>query len=190
MTGAINRRRFAKILSTDSLAATSSEHKHALLMLDIDHFKMVNDAYGHQAGDDALCALVDLCRLTLPDPFQIARIGGEEFAVLLPNTTEDMVDFLAETIRQKVDAHPFRSGHHCFNLTVSIGGTIFKERPCNPLLLLSAADSALYQAKRNGRNCVFITGRSTDTPASTTTPPTVPLGRLCDQAVVTSPLDT
>ncbi len=156
LTGAINRRRFFEILRTPETMPDSEDRGHALLMIDVDHFKAINDAYGHQAGDEALAALVYLCRRTLPRIYPLARLGGEEFAALLTNISADAVLEWAEQLRCNVVDHPFRCGDRHFRLTVSIGGVVFKECPDDPLLLLSRADQALYRAKRDGRNCVFI----------------------------------
>jgi diguanylate cyclase (GGDEF)-like protein len=124
-------------------------------MLDIDHFKRVNDRYGHAAGDAVLQTLAALLRQSVRDTEIVARYGGEEFALLMPLTNTDEADAAAERIRQTVASHSFLTPQgKTLPLTISVGVASFPT-DCRTLSdLVEAADKALYAAKNNGRNQV------------------------------------
>lgn len=155
LTGVYNRRSF-----DEELARGNRGGALALLMLDVDFFKLYNDTCGHQAGDDALAAVAHAMeRSLLRGTDKVFRYGGEEFAVLLPNTTEQAAQAVAERIRHNVHAlalpHPKSSAASI--LTVSIGVAL---RTCDDDMdeptLVRHADKALYHAKRNGRDQVWL----------------------------------
>ena len=126
----------------------------AALLLDVDNFKMINDRYGHAAGDEVLRRLGSLLRTTVRLPDLPARYGGEEFVILLPETGEEGGEGLARRIMEKVAAEPWDFGV----LTVSIGVAAMNESLENGLQLVALADEALYAAKRGGKNRVVLHG--------------------------------
>jgi len=158
LTGLSNRRQFRTVLdrTIDTVARTGDPA--LLLMLDIDHFKNVNDTYGHQAGDQVLQAIAaDLARCLRPMD-TVARYGGEEFAVILPNCHAYFGQAVAERIRKSIQdlSIPIFSGG-VIQVTVSIGGAYAPEwvRSTAPLWT-ERADLQLYRAKTEGRNCVCM----------------------------------
>jgi diguanylate cyclase (GGDEF)-like protein len=128
----------------------------SLLMLDIDHFKTVNDSYGHDVGDAVLRDLAGCVRGALRDVDIVGRVGGEEFAVLLPSTTLEKAKGLAERLVGDVRGMSFESSKNSFGITVSIGVASCGEGVDTFDGLFKAADVALYNAKDAGRDCVFV----------------------------------
>ena len=127
----------------------------SILMLDIDHFKVVNDTYGHLAGDYALQTVAGICLRQVRDIDTVARIGGEEFAILLPSTAINGALQMAERIRMDVEAHKFKYEKAIFGLTVSFGVVELTDETWSVTELLKAADEMIYKAKNAGRNqCV------------------------------------
>src|SRR5690606_34274270 len=126
----------------------------SLVLFDIDHFKRINDTYGHVAGDSVLrqLALVVKPRLRQQDVF--ARVGGEEFAVLLPEDELSGALVAAEKVRRIVDGARFVVQNKEFGCTISVGAATFDARMSGPGMLYEAADNNLYEAKRAGRNRV------------------------------------
>ncbi|MFC6670167.1 GGDEF domain-containing protein [Marinobacterium aestuariivivens] len=126
----------------------------SMLLLDIDHFKAVNDRFGHQTGDEALRAVARLCQETLRDCDLFARVGGEEFAALLPSTTEREARAVSERLRGQVALRviPTRAGE--VGVTISIGVSEFRADD-DFKSLYNRADQALYRAKNAGRNRVM-----------------------------------
>ncbi|MBB4312714.1 sensor domain-containing diguanylate cyclase [Roseospira marina] len=171
LTGLPNRRAFQKHASR---AVTDRSADTAVLMVDIDHFKQINDSLGHAAGDEALRALARMLRAALRDTDLVARMGGEEFAILLAENVAEAYD-VAERIRQAVASTIMRvtdlSGQpQDLSLTVSLG--LAAQHPTDGQetldVLLSRADRALYSAKRAGRNRVCVDQGAPD-PADGTT---------------------
>lgn len=154
LTGALNRRSFENAFARESERCRRTDTALFVMMLDIDHFKMINDRYGHTAGDVALRALVSSCLSTLRKTDVFARIGGEEFAILSPASDVAEAITLAERLREDVIKISVPAGTGSFGFTVSIGIC------CNRLGgetvsdSLRHADEALYEAKRGGRNRV------------------------------------
>jgi diguanylate cyclase (GGDEF)-like protein len=150
LTGLHNRRFLERRLAYEVERARRYQRELALLVVDIDHFKRVNDTYGHSAGDAVLRtvagALRDVCRRQ----DLIARYGGEEFVVVAPETDALGARAVAERLRASVHAQQFTEGPE-WPLTVSIGVAILGDRS-DPNALFRAADAALYQAKRGGRD--------------------------------------
>ena len=127
----------------------------SVLMMDIDHFKQVNDTYGHQTGDLVIQKLGDLCKQALRDIDIVGRIGGEEFAVILPQTGSQQAVEAAERLRTMVDTArvPMDQGMP-LHFTVSIGVTSVEMTGAKLDTLLGIADNAMYAAKKGGRNQV------------------------------------
>ncbi len=150
LTGLLNRRGFER-----AIARLPQEEAGALLVLDLDHFKGINDAYGHPGGDAVLRALGDRLAPSLRPGHILARLGGEEFAILLPGSGARSAQELARRLRDAVRARPFMiPGQGEVAITVSVGGA--RGRPKSFDTLMQRADSALYAAKRAGRDrCRF-----------------------------------
>ncbi|GAB1256254.1 diguanylate cyclase [Aurantivibrio plasticivorans] len=152
LTGTHNRRSFLK--QADSLISQAKRKTLSLhlLMLDIDHFKSINDTYGHNAGDNALLAFCHKLSKSVRDNDVFGRVGGEEFALLINEETAGSHE-LAERIRQEVEEIRLDGEADELRLTVSIGIARFEEHD-DIDSLMKKSDTALYQAKENGRNCV------------------------------------
>ena len=163
LSGLFNRREFQHRLDTEIERARRYGRPLSLLMLDIDHFKAVNDTYGHPAGDEVLRTLAGLIRHVLRPVDQPARYGGEEFAVILPETPVAETCVLAERLRSAIAAAPFALGTGAMLcVTVSIGVAGCPEDADAGSALVAAADRALYAAKSAGRNCVRTSGAGLD----------------------------
>ncbi len=171
---AVNNRRFFDQRLGEEIASACRDHQPlSCLLLDIDHFKQVNDQYGHQTGDEVLMTVADLIRKQLRGNDVLARYGGEEFVVLLANTgNEEAVD-VAERIRQAIAAHHHQTTEGSdFSVTIS-GGTATLMPPnagagCDgeqdlATYLVGQADRVLYEAKASGRNCVVSAGEIKET---------------------------
>ncbi len=155
LTGVHNRRwmneAFPRVLHRCAL-----DHAHsAVMVLDIDHFKRVNDTYGHLVGDVALKSLANIMQVHLRPHDLLARYGGEEFAILLPDTGVDEARSIAERLRIMVAANEIHSGDLQFKITVSIGLAVI-DRDGTLDEFFALADRALYRAKESGRNRIEI----------------------------------
>ncbi|MBI5791441.1 MAG: diguanylate cyclase [Rhodocyclales bacterium] len=157
LTQVANRGHFLEMAKQEFARCRRYGHAISLWMLDIDHFKNVNDTYGHQAGDIALQALVAISRKALRDWDILGRMGGEEFAVLLPETETTQALLVAERFRQTVAAAgvPLENDKSV-HITVSIGIAAAQDADTDLEALLDRADRALYQAKRTGRDKVCL----------------------------------
>lgn len=154
LTEIFNRRKFDEILHYEFTRSLRSQHIFSILMLDIDHFKVVNDTYGHDVGDVVLKELVSVLRPIVRDSDTFARLGGEEFVILLPETLlEDAIAY-AERIRKNVEEHNIKTEHKDISITLSIGVARFSSDEEDPYATLKNADKALYKAKNGGRNRV------------------------------------
>ncbi|MCM8783451.1 MAG: GGDEF domain-containing protein [Candidatus Omnitrophica bacterium] len=156
LTGLYVRREIIK--SFEEELGRAKKHKMFLsfLMIDIDHFKNCNDQYGHLTGDYVLREIARILRTNLREIDLIGRYGGEELTVLLLNTAEEEAKIVAERIREAVGKYPFKAYGEKFNVTVSIGGTVFPKDGESVIQLVANADKALYFAKNHGRNCVIF----------------------------------
>lgn len=153
LTGALSRRGLRE-RSAALLAGASGGAGVAVLMLDVDHFKAINDRHGHLVGDEVLRHLTQVLRGNLRDDALLARYGGEEFTVVLPLRSRDDAEAVAERLRQVVESHPCDASVGHIRITVSIG--VAFHRASHPLEeVLSRADVHLYEAKQAGRNCVI-----------------------------------
>jgi diguanylate cyclase (GGDEF)-like protein len=155
LTGVSNRHIFNAIF--EQIVKNSMRHKHAvsLAMLDIDHFKKVNDTYGHAAGDVALKSVVSIIQERLRDSDTICRWGGEEFLILLPDCDVMRANKIANDIRTAVEQHTILIGNHDIHLTVSIGVSEYIQNEPESSLI-NRIDEALYRSKNAGRNTVSI----------------------------------
>lgn len=158
LTRILNRKGFDNALETIVNRAAGASRNHCLVMLDIDHFKRVNDTHGHVMGDRVIELLGEVLRGCIPEEkgFSVARYGGEEFAVLLPDTPIQVAEAVAEDIRQRVKALKVRNRKtQEVVLTVTVSaGVATMELGDQPNTLIARADSALYQSKQNGRDRV------------------------------------
>lgn len=160
LTGLWNRGYFMDLARHELLRTRRESSPLSVIMIDVDHFKCVNDTHGHEAGDNALRCLAEVLSLSVREEDLVARLGGEEFVVLLPNSRLSDACSVAERIREGVRARQLdcRSGA-CFGLTVSAGvATRRGQDPTSLEELLRCADEALYTAKRTGRDRVEIFG--------------------------------
>jgi diguanylate cyclase (GGDEF)-like protein len=126
-------------------------------MLDIDHFKDINDQFGHPVGDQVLANLARRCRAHVRQIDILGRYGGEEFAILLPETEPKTAREIAERIRHAIDGEPVTTSAGPVRLSISLGVTSANTRTITLESLLAQADEALYKAKEHGRNRVEIT---------------------------------
>jgi diguanylate cyclase (GGDEF)-like protein len=156
LTGLNNRRRFLEVGETEWARFKRYNRPLTLLAIDIDHFKVVNDRFGHEAGDNALIEVARICQAGRRATDLAARIGGEEFALLLSETSVDLAQIIANRLRQQVEDTELSSDEMPFRITISVGlGGALQSMP-NFGALMRRADSALYNAKRLGRNQVSV----------------------------------
>lgn len=155
LTGAANRRYLLERGEQEFSRAGRAGHALSLLMLDVDHFKAINDNYGHSAGDSALQTLVGICKAMLRDADVIGRLGGEEFVLILPDTVEEGAMEVAERLRRRIkEAMLSTDDGKVFALTISIGVAELLAVDSSIEDTLKRADRALYRAKREGRDRV------------------------------------
>lgn len=157
LTGLANHRRFQEILHDEAARGRRLLDPVALVMLDVDHFKAVNDLHGHQQGDAVLRAVAQAIAEATRGTDKAARYGGEEFAVVLPGTDAVGPLTAAETMRHAVEALrvPLEDGS-ALRVTVSAGVSASAPGLEDPVQLVAAADGALYEAKRAGRNRTVV----------------------------------
>ncbi len=161
LTGLPNRLSFFTSGRTEMMRATRLGVPLALLMIDLDHFKLVNDNFGHRCGDEALRHFAATCRDVLGSLGITGRLGGEEFSVLLPDTDLPGALRVAEQLRSAVERQPVRTGRKTIRLTASIGVAVIDPRDRDLDRALARADAALYAAKNGGRNRVVAAGAPT-----------------------------
>ena len=150
LTGLDNRRSFERLLQAELQRGACSGVPVSLVMLDIDFFKSFNDTYGHVQGDDVIRQVASVIRLAARTTDYAARFGGEEFAVVLPNTSSDQAFDVATRICTAISSENWTVRP----ITVSVGVATRDAEMQKPEALISAADEALYRAKRSGKNCV------------------------------------
>lgn len=160
LTGIYNRRFFEPRLIEEFERHQRYERPMSLIMLDIDHFKNINDSHGHQAGDYILKSLTAFISERIRNIDIFARYGGEEFCILLPETTIEAAVLLAEEIRRQIESSVFNFKKTHIRLTVSQGVAALVKRIANAEALLKLADDALYDAKKMGRNKVVPSART------------------------------
>jgi diguanylate cyclase (GGDEF)-like protein len=156
LTGVCNRRVLLERLELELRRCRRYSSRLCVLLLDLDHFKRVNDAHGHLAGDAVLLAVGRILRTRVRGTDVAGRYGGEEFCVVLPETDLEPGRELAERLRQHVAAEPFTAGATTFHVTCSVGVAHFGDPRQKVTDLLQAADEALYRAKELGRDRVCV----------------------------------
>jgi diguanylate cyclase len=155
LTGLCNTRQFDTVINTAYNRVVENDERLSCLMIDIDHFKKVNDTYGHSIGDLVLRDLADILVKSCRAFDIVARIGGEEFCILLFDCPKDRAFEIGIKINQAVKNHKFNIGEGKFiNITVSVGVAVYPDTISNLEEIKEMADSALYKAKRSGRNKV------------------------------------
>lgn len=157
LTGSCSRRRFLELMEQEFARTRRYGGGMSVLMLDLDHFKSVNDKHGHHIGDMALKTMVQICREILREVDVIGRMGGEEFAIMLPETgDENKALEIAERLRQGIAASeiPLAMSPNSFHIATSIGVASFFKTDTTVEVILDRADKALYKAKNSGRNRV------------------------------------
>jgi len=154
LTGACNRAHFFEVAERQRLRCSLQGQPLALIAMDIDHFKQVNDGHGHATGDAALKAVAITCKALLRTNDTFARLGGEEFVVLLPSTDMAAAVGLAERLRTAIGAVSLHAGDKLLRITASFGCSVTTNPSMTLTELLAAADTLLYVAKRKGRNRV------------------------------------
>lgn len=156
LTKVYNRRYFEKQLAKELMYSSFHETNLAVLIIDIDHFKQINDLHGHLVGDEVLKQFVEVIKSVLRHDIDwMSRYGGEEFVVILKNVDFSHAKEVAERIRQSVERHLFKIGDHVQRLTCSIGLSMSQSGNLTQTELLQEADQKLYEAKNKGRNCVI-----------------------------------
>lgn len=156
LTGLYNRRGLFQLGEREVERVRRFGHPLAAIMLDIDHFKQINDTFSHAFGDQVLRALADRCRTTIRETDILGRYGGEEFALLLPETNERGAFNLAQRLREKVALAPVPTVRGAISITISLGVASYTEEMPDLAVLLDHADTAMYAAKQRGRNRVVI----------------------------------
>ena len=163
LTGIANRRHFFERAAEEFSRARRFGRDLAFIMLDLDHFKSVNDRWGHAAGDRVLKAFCECVLSTIREMDLFARLGGEEFVILAPDTDETSAYQLAERVRQQFEQSHLTEGAEQIRLTVCAGVSTVRPEEELPDAALKRADEALYEAKRTGRNrTVLDSSKSTD----------------------------
>lgn len=155
LTGLYNRRHFYELAEREVERFRRYHSPLSLILLDLDHFKLVNDNYGHQVGDYVLNELARLFSVTLRKMDIPGRLGGEEFVLLLPETGLDQAVLAAERLRQNIDANDFATEGHHIHVTATMGVVEMGEDISNVQMLISLADKVMYKAKSAGRNKVL-----------------------------------
>jgi len=166
LTGAYNRRHFIELSRQELIRAKRYNYPISVLLFDIDHFKKINDGYGHHAGDKVLRKLGKICLSFVRENDFIGRLGGEEFAVFLPHTGGENAVHAAKRLLKALDTEIEVDGHQ-ISISVSIGvaaSGVVEEEDMALEELLRKADSALYHAKRSGRNQISVGPEPSESP--------------------------
>ena len=154
LTGLNNHRTFQDLLDGHLAAARRYGRQVSLIICDVDHFKSVNDTYGHPVGDKVLKGVSRILRAEARDTDVVARYGGEEFAVILPETDTEGAKVIANRIREKIAANTVQTELGPLNVTISLGVSTFPAHGDEKQDVIDRADQALYGAKHGGRNRV------------------------------------
>jgi diguanylate cyclase (GGDEF)-like protein len=155
LTQIANRRSFVASVQSEITRCSRQHAAMAFFLLDIDHFKNVNDSYGHQAGDEVLRQVSRLIKTTLREYDIFGRIGGEEFGIFLAETNRQTAVDVAERLRQQIADETLLIDGKALRITMSVGIALARDAT-NFEQLYADADAALYQAKHSGRNCVVV----------------------------------
>jgi len=154
MTGLMNRRSFTKIIASEHAKSVRYNHAYSILMIDADGLKIINDEHGHEAGDKMIKTLAKTLENCMRETDSLARYGGDEFVVLLPESNRFQAGGAGERIRKAVANTSFDMGGNLIKATVSIGVSSYPEDADNTESVLNMADKALYNSKREGGNQV------------------------------------
>ncbi len=157
---ALYNRRALEVRAPRLLEDVSASRAGALLLIDIDNFKSVNDLYGHTAGDRLLVVLSEMIRSVLPDGALAARLGGDEFVMLLSNTSSERIVALGNTLRERFHEAASQAFATPDAVTLSIGATVFDQPPASLGALIEQGDATLYESKRGGRDSVRLVDRT------------------------------
>lgn len=153
---ALYNRRALEVRAPRLLEDVSADRPGALLLLDIDNFKPVNDLYGHTAGDRLLIALSEMIRAVLPEGSLAARLGGDEFVILLSHASSERILGLCNTLREQFHKAASQGFSTPEPVTLSIGANLFVQPPASLAALIEQSDAALYESKRGGRNSIRL----------------------------------
>ena len=156
LTGLYNRRYFYLNLDSEIERAKRYQSPLSLIMIDIDHFKLVNDKFGHLAGDEVLHSVSEMSKKLLRQIDKMFRYGGEEFMIILPETKQEEALNVAERIRSTIAETAIKIQKGSVKLTVSIGVSEYGENHPAPNEFIESVDKAMYDAKKAGRNCVRV----------------------------------
>jgi len=154
LTGSLNRPAFYQHAEKEFARSKRYYRPLSVIMLDIDHFKRINDQYGHHGGDQVLQIFAEACQEVIRSTDVMGRVGGEEFALLLPDTPLKSAFNLAERLRERINKYPYLAGEMLIEVTASLGVAELHNDDVNFKALLQRADEALYEAKHAGRNQV------------------------------------
>lgn len=154
LTGLYNRRHMAEILENQKGMADRGSHEFSVCYLDLDHFKSINDTYGHNIGDEVLKVYAKICQAQVRNIDYVARFGGEEFVIVLSKTNIEGAKYVAERIRKEIEAYNFQTIAPDLKVTVSVGVTQYYSYERTEATI-SRADNALYRVKNSGRNKVL-----------------------------------
>jgi diguanylate cyclase (GGDEF)-like protein len=157
---ALYNRRALEVRATHLFKEVSPARPGALLLIDIDNFKLVNDLHGHAAGDRLLVSLAEMIRSELPERSLAARLGGDEFVILLSDASSDRVVDLGGRLRQQFQAFAEQAVPTPQAVTLSIGANVFDQPPASLAALIEQGDVALYQSKRGGRDSIRLVDRT------------------------------
>jgi diguanylate cyclase (GGDEF)-like protein len=157
---ALYNRRALEVRAPRLLAEVSSTRPGALLLIDIDNFKLVNDLYGHTAGDRLLVALSEMIRSVLPQGALAARLGGDEFVILLNNASNERIVELGNTLRDRFHSTASQTFVTPEAVTLSIGADLFDHPPSSLAALIEQGDAALYESARGGRDSIRLVDRT------------------------------
>ncbi|WP_226477862.1 GGDEF domain-containing protein [Pseudomonas sp. MWU16-30323] len=157
---ALYNRRALEVRAPSLLSNVSQARPGALLLIDIDNFKLINDLYGHTAGDRLLVALSEMIRAQLPDDSLAARLGGDEFVILLNDTSNARIVELGSALREQFHHAASQAFATPEAVTLSIGASLFDTPPASLAALIEQGDAALYESKRGGRNRIRLVDRT------------------------------
>ncbi|MFU2325744.1 GGDEF domain-containing protein [Pseudomonas sp. NFX98] len=157
---ALYNRRALEVRAPRLLRDVSSARPGALLLIDIDNFKPVNDLYGHTAGDRLLVSLSEMIRSVLPEDALTARLGGDEFVILLSNASKERIVQMGNALRDQFHSAAAQTFTTPEAVTLSIGANLFDHPPASLAALIEQGDAALYESKRGGRNSIRLVDRT------------------------------
>ena len=157
---ALYNRRALEMRAPRLMEKASTERPGALLLIDIDNFKLVNDLYGHTAGDRLLVALSEMIRSGLPEGALAARLGGDEFVILLKNASTERIETLGSALREEFHKAAVQTFATPEPVTLSIGASLFDQPPASLAALIEQGDAALYESKRGGRDSIRLVDRT------------------------------